>query len=63
MLEFNFYFRYRDYWTKESVLDCGEPHYPHYYPEERVGVSRLVRPTTMGFLGKAHRILTVVNNR
>jgi hypothetical protein len=34
LLEFNFYFGYREYWTEESVLDCGEPYYQHYCPEE-----------------------------
>jgi hypothetical protein len=26
VLEFNFYFSYQDYWTEESMLECGEPH-------------------------------------
>jgi hypothetical protein len=62
LLEFSFYFGYQDYWTEESVLDCGEPHYQHYCPEERVRASGSAGPTTMGVLGKAHRIHAVVNN-
>jgi hypothetical protein len=63
LLEFSFYFGYQDYWTEESVLDCGEPHYQHYYPKERVGASGSAGPTTVGVLGKAHRIHATVNNR
>jgi hypothetical protein len=62
LLEFSFYFGYQEYWTEESVLDCGEPHYQHYCPEERVGASGSARPTTMGVLGKAHQIHAAVNN-
>jgi hypothetical protein len=41
---------------------CGEPHYQRDFPVERTRASGLVGPTTMGDMGKAHRIHTVVNN-
>jgi hypothetical protein len=62
LLEFSFYFGYQKYWTEESVLDCGEPHYHHYFIEEGARASRSAEPTTMGVLGKAHQIHAVVNN-
>jgi hypothetical protein len=63
LLEFSFYVRYQNYWIEESLLDCGEPHYHHYYPEEMVGAFGSDGPATMGFLGKAHQIHAAVNNR
>jgi hypothetical protein len=63
LLDFNFYFGYQKYWTEESVLDCGEPQYQQYCPEERAKASGSVGPTTMGVLGKAHQIHATVNNR
>jgi hypothetical protein len=63
MLEFNSYFRYLDYWTKEGVWDCGVPHYQHSYPEERVDASRSTEPTSVGVLGQAHWIHVGVHNR
>jgi hypothetical protein len=63
LLEFSFYFGYQNYWIEESVLDCGEPHYQNYCPEERVGASGSDGPTTMGFLGKSHQIHAAGNNR
>jgi hypothetical protein len=63
LLEFSFYFVYQDYWTEESVLDCGDPHEQNYFLEEWSGASGSVGPTTMGVLGKAHRIHAAMNNR
>jgi hypothetical protein len=62
MLEFSFYFGYQEYWTKESVLDCGEPHYQCEFLEERTRESGSSGLATVGVLGKAHKILAVVNN-
>ena len=62
-LGFSFYFRYQDYWTEEGVWGCGEPHFLCDYPVKRTRASGLVRPTTMGDLGKAPRIHVVVNNQ
>jgi hypothetical protein len=42
---------------------CGEPHYQRDYPVERTRASGSAGPTTMGDMGKAHRIYAVVNNR
>jgi len=61
-LEFSFYFKYQDYWIEESMLECGEPHFQHDYLVKRTRASGLVGPTTMGDLGKAHRIHSAVNN-
>jgi hypothetical protein len=47
---------------QKGVLDFGEPHYQHYFPEEWVETSGSAKPTTMGVLGKAHWIHVVVNN-
>jgi hypothetical protein len=41
---------------------CGEPHYQCDCPVERTRASRSVGPTTVGDMGKAHRIHVVVNN-
>jgi hypothetical protein len=62
LLEFSFYFGYQEYWTEESVLDCGEPWYHHYFPEEGAYASGSAEPTTVGVLGKAHPTLAAVNN-
>jgi hypothetical protein len=48
VLEFSFYFSYQDYWTEESMLECGEPHFQRDDPVKN--------------LGKVHRIHAVVNN-
>jgi hypothetical protein len=61
VLGFNFYFGYQELWTEESVLECGEPHFQCDYPVKRTRASGSVGPTTMGDLGKAHRIHAVVN--
>jgi hypothetical protein len=47
---------------EETVLDCGEPHYQHYCPEERARASGSAEPTVVRVLGKAHRIHAAVNN-
>jgi hypothetical protein len=62
LLEFRFYFRYQQYWIDESALDCGIPHFQHYYPDERARASGSIRPTTMGFLAKAHQVHAAMNN-
>jgi hypothetical protein len=41
---------------------CGEPHYLHDFPMERTKASESAVPTTMGDMGKAHRIHAAVNN-
>jgi hypothetical protein len=61
-LEFSFYFGYQDYWTKEIMLECGEPHFQRNYPMKRTRSFGSLGPTTMGDLGKAHQIHAVVNN-
>jgi hypothetical protein len=58
-----FYFGYQDYWAKEGVLDVWGATLPACdCPVERTRVSRSVGPTTMGDMGKAHRIHAAVNN-
>jgi hypothetical protein len=52
VLEFNFYFGYRDFWTEEGMLDCAEPHYQHYCSEERAGASGLARTHYHGSFGQ-----------
>jgi hypothetical protein len=47
---------------KKGCWMCGEPHYQRDYPMERTRVSGSSRPTTMGDMGKAHRIHAAVNN-
>jgi hypothetical protein len=47
---------------RRSMLDCGEPQYQRACREERVRASGSAKPTTVGVLGKAHRIHAVVNN-
>jgi hypothetical protein len=42
---------------------CGEPHYHHDCPVERTRAFGSAGPTTVGDMGKAHRIHAVVNNR
>jgi hypothetical protein len=44
------------------MLKYGEPHFQRDFPVERTIASRSVGPTIVGDLGKAHRILVVVNN-
>jgi hypothetical protein len=44
------------------VLYYGEPHNQRDCPEERAGASGSAEPTTVGVLGKAQWIHTVVNN-
>ena len=41
---------------------CGETHYQRNFPVERTRASGSAEPTTMGDLGKAHRIHAAVNN-
>jgi hypothetical protein len=62
LLEFRFYFSYQQYWIDESVLDYGITHFQHYYPDERARASGSIRPTTMGFLAKAHQVHAAMNN-
>jgi hypothetical protein len=47
---------------KKGCWMCGEPHYQRDCPVERTRASRSAGPTTMGDMGKAHRIHAVVNN-
>jgi hypothetical protein len=42
---------------------CGEPHYQCDCPMERTRASGSSGPTTVGDMGKAHRIHAAVNNR
>jgi hypothetical protein len=62
-LEFSFYFGYQVYYTKEGMLECGEPHLLCDYLVKRTRASGLVIPTTMGGFGKAHQNHVAVNNR
>jgi hypothetical protein len=48
---------------KKGCWTCGEPHYQRDFPVERTRASGSVGPTTVGDMGKAHRIHAVVNNR
>jgi hypothetical protein len=48
---------YQDYWTEESVLDCGEPHYQHDCLEERTRASGSAGPTTMGVWARPIRFM------
>jgi hypothetical protein len=48
---------------KKGCWTCGEPHYQCDCPVERTRVSRSAKPTTVGDMGKAHRIHAAVNNR
>jgi hypothetical protein len=48
---------------KKGCWTCGEPHYQRDCPEERTRAFGSARPTTVGDLGKTHRIHAVVNNR
>jgi hypothetical protein len=43
-LEFSFYFGYQDYWTEESMLECGEPHFQCDCPVKRTRASGSVGP-------------------
>jgi hypothetical protein len=47
---------------KKGCWTCGEPHYQRDCPVERTRASGSAGPTTMGDMGKAHRIHAVVNN-
>jgi hypothetical protein len=38
-LESSLYFGYQDYWTEESRLECGEPHFQHDNPMKRTRAS------------------------
>jgi tyrosine-protein phosphatase YwqE len=44
------------------MLDICEPHYQRDYPIEKARVAGSSGPTTVGDLGKTHRIHTVVKN-
>jgi hypothetical protein len=48
---------------KTRCWTCGEPHYQRDCPVERARAVGSSRHTTVGDLGKAHRIHAVVNNR
>jgi hypothetical protein len=47
---------------KKGCWMCGEPHYQCNCPVERTRASGSAGPTTVGDMGKAHRIHAVVNN-
>jgi hypothetical protein len=48
---------------KKGCWTCGEPHYQRDCPVERTRASGSAGPTTVGDMGKAHRIHAAVNNR
>jgi hypothetical protein len=48
--------------SKKGCWTCGEPHYQRDCPVERTRASGSARPTTVGDMGKAHRIHVAANN-